>query len=83
MPGFIDMQGLEIVFKSGQGVIRAVNNISYRLNQGQTHGAVGVSGAFTARMVFIKDDRALLQTVSYAAQSLFLKAPELSMMYPQ
>ena len=82
MPGFIGVQGLEIAFKSGQGVIRAVNNISYRLNQGQTLRVVSVSGAFTARMVFIKDDRALLQTVSFAAQSLFLKVPELSIIYP-
>jgi oligopeptide transport system ATP-binding protein len=45
MPDFIlDVQGLETTFKTPDGVIHAVNGVSFGLKEGETLGVVGESG---------------------------------------
>lgn len=45
MPDFIlDVQGLETVFKTPDGIIHAVNGVSFGLKEGETLGVVGESG---------------------------------------
>ena len=45
MPDFIlDVQGLETTFKTPDGVVHAVNGVSFGLNEGETLGVVGESG---------------------------------------
>src|SRR5215204_2119723 len=45
MPDFIlDVQGLETTFKTPDGVIHAVNGVSFGLGEGETLGVVGESG---------------------------------------
>src|SRR6185369_7288533 len=45
MPDFIlDVQGLETTFKTPEGVVHAVNGVSFGLKEGETLGVVGESG---------------------------------------
>jgi oligopeptide transport system ATP-binding protein len=45
MPDFIlDVQGLETTFKTPDGVVHAVNGVSFGLEEGETLGVVGESG---------------------------------------
>jgi oligopeptide transport system ATP-binding protein len=45
MPDFIlDVQGLETTFKTPEGIIHAVNGVSFGLAEGETLGVVGESG---------------------------------------
>ncbi len=45
MPDFIlDVQGLETTFKTPEGVVHAVNGVSFGLAEGETLGVVGESG---------------------------------------
>ena len=45
MPDFIlDVQGLETTFKTPEGVIHAVNGVSFGLAESETLGVVGESG---------------------------------------
>ena len=45
MPDFIlDVQGLETTFKTPEGVVHAVNGVSFGLAEGETIGVVGESG---------------------------------------
>jgi oligopeptide transport system ATP-binding protein len=45
MPDFIlDVQGLETTFKTPDGVVHAVNGVSFGLNESETLGVVGESG---------------------------------------
>src|ERR1051325_9211465 len=45
MPDFIlDVQGLETSFKTPDGVVHAVNGVSFGLKEGETLGVVGESG---------------------------------------
>jgi len=45
MPDFIlDVQGLETTFKTPDGVVHAVNGVSFGLKEGETLGVVGESG---------------------------------------
>jgi len=45
MPDFIlDVQGLETTFKTPDGIIHAVNGVSFGLKRGETIGVVGESG---------------------------------------
>src|SRR5512135_3149553 len=40
----LDVQGLETTFKTPDGVIHAVNGVSFSLKEGETLGVVGESG---------------------------------------
>src|SRR5512143_306227 len=40
----LDVQGLETHFKTQQGVVHAVNGVSFNLKEGETLGVVGESG---------------------------------------
>src|SRR5687767_12134501 len=40
----LDVQGLETTFKTPDGVIHAVNGVSFGLKEGETLGVVGESG---------------------------------------
>ncbi len=45
MPNLLlDVQGLETTFKTPEGVVHAVNGVSFVLNEGETLGVVGESG---------------------------------------
>ena len=45
MPDYIlDVQGLETTFKTPEGVVHAVNGVSFGLKEGETLGVVGESG---------------------------------------
>lgn len=45
MPDIIlDVQGLETVFKTPEGLVHAVNGVSFELKEGETLGVVGESG---------------------------------------
>ena len=45
MPDFIlDVQGLETTFKTPDGVVHAVNGVTFGLGEGETLGVVGESG---------------------------------------
>ena len=44
MPPLLDVQELEVAFYTKDGVVRAVNGVSYSLEQGDTLGLVGESG---------------------------------------
>jgi len=45
MPDYIlDVQGLETVFKTPEGIVHAVNGVSFGLKEGETLGVVGESG---------------------------------------
>jgi len=45
MPDFIlDVQGLETTFKTPDGIVHAVNGVSFGLKEGETLGVVGESG---------------------------------------
>ena len=40
----LDVQGLETTFKTPEGVVHAVNGVSFGLKEGETLGVVGESG---------------------------------------
>ncbi|NTW08987.1 MAG: ATP-binding cassette domain-containing protein [Anaerolineaceae bacterium] len=40
----LDVQGLETVFKTPDGIVHAVNGVSFELKEGETLGVVGESG---------------------------------------
>jgi len=45
MPNLLlDVQGLETQFKTSDGVVHAVNGVTFGLNEGETLGVVGESG---------------------------------------
>ncbi len=44
MAELLDVQGLETQFRTREGVVHAVNGISFKLNEGETLGIVGESG---------------------------------------
>src|SRR5262245_19468449 len=45
MPSLLlDVQGLETTFKTPEGVLHAVNGVSFGLKEGETLGVVGESG---------------------------------------
>lgn len=45
MPDYLlDVQGLETIFKTPEGIVHAVNGVSFGLKEGETLGVVGESG---------------------------------------
>jgi oligopeptide transport system ATP-binding protein len=40
----LDVQGLETTFKTSEGIVHAVNGVSFGLKEGETLGVVGESG---------------------------------------
>jgi len=44
MTDLLKVQGLETHFRTREGVVHAVNGISFNVNQGDTLGIVGESG---------------------------------------
>ena len=44
MAELLDVKGLETIFKTREGVVHAVNGVSFRLDEGETLGIVGESG---------------------------------------
>ena len=75
MPGFMyDVQGPEITIKTPDGVIDAVNGVSFRRVEDKTMGVAGASGnpGPAAGVIGVKADRIMLfPMVSYAAKVLF------------
>jgi oligopeptide transport system ATP-binding protein len=45
MADLLDVQGLETHFRTNEGVVHAVNGVSFRLKEGETLGIVGESGS--------------------------------------
>ncbi len=45
MAEILDVRGLETHFKTNEGIVHAVNGVSFKLNQGETLGIVGESGS--------------------------------------
>jgi oligopeptide transport system ATP-binding protein len=45
MSEILDVHGLETHFKTNEGIVHAVNGVSFKLNQGETLGIVGESGS--------------------------------------
>ena len=44
MPELLNVQGLETQFRTREGIIHAVNGVSFTLKEGETLGIVGESG---------------------------------------
>ena len=44
MADLLDVQGLETQFRTREGIVHAVNGVSFRLKEGETLGIVGESG---------------------------------------
>ncbi len=59
----LQVKNLEIAFKTPDGIVRAVNNLSYTLEKGQTLGIVGESGAGKSQSAF-----AILGLLAHNAQ---------------
>jgi oligopeptide transport system ATP-binding protein len=45
MPPLLEVRNLETQFKTQDGIVRAVNNVSFHLDRGETLGIVGESGS--------------------------------------
>ena len=45
MEKILDIENLNVEFKSDRGIVKAVNNVSFQLNKGETIGLVGETGA--------------------------------------
>jgi oligopeptide transport system ATP-binding protein len=45
MPSLLDVRDLEVRFFTRDGVVHAVNGVSFQLNEGETLGIVGESGS--------------------------------------
>ena len=48
----LEVKNLKVSFKTADGIVRAVNDISFNLNEGQTLGIVGESGSGKSQSVF-------------------------------
>ena len=76
MPDFIlDVHGLEKTLKTPDGVIDAVNGVSFGLAEDKILSAVGESGnpGLTTGVIGVKDDRIMFH-VTKAERSLFKSA---------
>lgn len=45
MAPLLDVRNLETQFKTQDGIVKAVNNVSFYVNRGETLGIVGESGS--------------------------------------
>lgn len=73
MPGFIlDVQGLGTTFKTLDGVIDAVNGVSFGLTIGKTLSVVGESSdpGWATGVIGVKDDCIMFHIANYAAPPL-------------
>jgi len=49
----LDVQGLETTFKTSEGIVHAVNGVSFGLKEGETLGVVGESGLMRGQRTFL------------------------------
>ena len=47
----LKVENLQVEFETGDGVVRAVNNLNFELNQGDVLGIVGESGSGKSQTV--------------------------------
>jgi oligopeptide transport system ATP-binding protein len=79
----LDVQGLETQFKTQEGLVHAVNGVSFTLNEGETLGVVGESGCGKSvtmlsilRLVAMPPGRIVAGKAFFHKQDLFVMPSE-------
>ncbi|WP_329604282.1 ATP-binding cassette domain-containing protein [Saccharobesus litoralis] len=76
----LDVNDLQVKFTTPEGIVTAVNKLSYKVNQGETLGIVGESGSGKSQSVFalmgLQAPNAIIQGSARFEQQELLNLPE-------
>jgi len=83
MPELLSVKGLETRFRTQEGVVHAVNGVSFKLNEGETLGIVGESGCGKSvsvlsmlRLIPMPPGEIVAGTVDFQGKDLLKLSPE-------
>src|SRR5512136_730857 len=79
----LEVKGLETQFKTPEGIVHAVNGVSFTLNEGETLGLVGESGCGKSvtmlsvlRLIAMPPGKIIAGEAYYRGQDLLKMSPE-------